>query len=159
MIKVTLMLCDFVQIAEGKLFINGGGWSIANRLRGYMAGTLEFPIDYAQRKVRGRFLLFTADGAPVEAVTAPGEQVKIAFEMELAPRQGLPRGMPLDGPFAAPLPDRDLPVGRYEWVLVIDGEEVDWRLQFSIAEARDGQLVFPDDVESRTDAGPSSAVQ
>ena len=27
-LKVTLMLADFAQVAAGKLFINGGGWSI-----------------------------------------------------------------------------------------------------------------------------------
>lgn len=133
MIHATLMLCDHAQVAEGKLFIAGGGWSYANRLQGYVAILLRIPWEYAQRHILGSLTLVDQDDS--EVVGASGDPVRISFELVGAPNVKAERGFPLDAPIAIPVPPIELPLGRYKWVFVLDGEaRPDCDLPFRIVE-------------------------
>ena len=130
MINVTLMLCDYAQVVEGKLYIVGGGWSVANRLTGHIAAIFQLPYEWAQRRMRTVFALQQADGEPVLGASS------IILEWEVAPQLAEQRGAQLDAPVAIPLPPIDLPNGRYRWVVTVDGEQNEWKLPFLITSQR-----------------------
>ena len=140
MVRATLLLCDFAQVAEGKLYISGGGWSWASRLQGYLAGVLQLPWDYAQRHLKGRALIVDGTGTPVPAIGGEGD-VRTEFEMMLAPAVSAARDMPLEAPFALPLPPRELPDGAYSLVFEFDGERrPEWVLPFRIVSRESPEL-------------------
>jgi hypothetical protein len=135
--KVTMMLADYAQVADGKLTIVGGGWSVTGPMPVpfAIAVLFEVPWDRANMKHRFRLDLVDADGHMVFAQTEDGEEpVTIEGEFEAGRPPGLKPGTPLDVPIAINLPGPPVPPGgRYEWRLTVNGEqENDWRLPFSM---------------------------
>lgn len=129
MIKATLMLCDFAQVAEGKLYISGGGWSVANVMQGYIAVLFRVPWDRANQRINAALTLLDQDGGSVPDKNG----TTITMELEVGRPPGLSRGTDLDAPLAIPVPPLELPPGRYEWVLSVDGQtEENWHLPFAI---------------------------
>ena len=65
--RVTLMLADSAQVADGKLFyILGGGWSITGPpAPSAIALLVEVPWDQTNRRLEWRFELVDSDGYPV----------------------------------------------------------------------------------------------
>jgi hypothetical protein len=135
-VKVTILLADAAQAAEGKLYVLGGGWSITGPDPSPMALAIkiEVPWDQANTPHSCRLELLDSDGQPVEAETPEGEQ-PIVFEasFEVGRPPGVKQGTPIDLPLAVNMPPVPLePGGRYEWRLLIDGRtEPDWRVAFS----------------------------
>ena len=134
--RVTMMLADYVQVAEGKLTIVGGGWSVTGPMPVPfgVAVLFQVPWDRANMQHRFRLELLDADGEPVLVETEEGEQpLVIEGEFEAGRPPGLTPGTPLDVPFAINVPGAPVPPGgRYEWRLSVNGETTDdWRLAFS----------------------------
>jgi hypothetical protein len=130
-VKATLMLCDFAQVAEGKLFISGGGWSYTNVLHGHIAVLFKVGWDEANHRITAAFSLLDTDGAAIPFGDEQQNQVTVV--LEVGRPAGLPRGTDLDVPIAVPLPNVQLNPGQYEWVLHVDGHTEDhWRLPFLI---------------------------
>ncbi|MCA1845140.1 MAG: hypothetical protein LC792_18490 [Actinobacteria bacterium] len=135
--RVTMLLCDAAQVAEGKLFVLGGGWSLAgpDPVPSAIALKLEVPWDQTSRRHRWQLSLVDADG---QAVTMGGEgggqPVVIGGDFEVGRPPGLPAGASLDVPIAINLPPLPLrPGSRYEWRLSVDDQEqADWALAFTI---------------------------
>jgi len=133
--KVTILLADAAQAAEGKLYVLGGGWSITGPDPSPMALAIkiEVPWDQANTPHTCRLELLDSDGQPVEAEAPEGEQA-IFFEagFEVGRPPGVKPGTPIDLPLAVNMPPVPLePSGRYEWRLSIDGRtEPDWRVAF-----------------------------
>lgn len=134
--RVTLLLCDAAQAVGGKLYVLGGGWSIAGPGPVTMALALkiEVPWDQANRIHDLRLALVDADGKPVMVPTQEGERpVEFKAKFEVGRPPGLRPGTPLD--YVLALNMESLPVppgGRYEWRLEIDGHsEEGWRVGFS----------------------------
>ena len=134
--KVTLLLADHAEVAEGKLFINGGGWTVTgpDPIPFGIAMYIEVPWDRANTKHTFQLELVDADGQPVTVETDDGEQpITGSGEFEVTRPLGIKAGTPLPIPMAlnfAPLPLP--PGGRFEWRLSINGEtDEDWRLSFS----------------------------
>lgn len=129
--KATLLLCDFAQVAEGKLYIAGGGWSVASAMRGYIAALFKVPWDQANHRITATFSLLDQDGSPIPF--GPEMRNQMELILEVGRPAGLPRGSDLDVPIAIPLPMVDLPPGSYEWVLQVDGRsDDDWHLPFML---------------------------
>ncbi len=136
-----MLLADYAQVADGKLTIVGGGWSLTGPAPPPFAIAIlvHVPWDQANRRHTLRLELLDADG---QAVTMPteggGDEQPIVFlddiEFEVGRPAGIKPGTPLEMPIAVnsgPLPLE--PGRRYEWRLSIDGEgDEDWRLAFSI---------------------------
>jgi hypothetical protein len=144
-VKVTMMLGDYVQVAEGKLTIVGGGWSLTGPepTAFGIAILVNVPWDQANQRHAMRLELLDADGQPVTMSTDDGEQPIVFLddtEFEVGRPVGLKPGTPLDFPLAlnsSPLP---LEPGRYEWRLTIDGvADDDWRLPFTVRDEQ-GEL-------------------
>ena len=69
--KVTILLADSAQAINGKLYILGGGWSIADPGPVLMAIAMKIEVPWDQANVRHRFKLslLTGDGQPVKVAT------------------------------------------------------------------------------------------
>ena len=139
--KVTMMLADAAQAAEGKLYILGGGWSVTGPAPSPSAIALFIQVPWDRTNVEHsfRFDLVDSDGNAVELETDPGAEEPVTFEgaFEVGRPPGVKPGTSIDVPLAInvgplPLP----PGGRYEWRLSINEEShEDWRLPFSTRSA------------------------
>jgi Family of unknown function (DUF6941) len=138
-VKATLLLADFAQVADGKLTVVGGGWSVTGPEPTPFAIAILVQVPWDQANVRHtlRLELLDADGNAVTVETDEGGEEPIVFFDDLVFEVGRPPGLkpgtPLDFPVAVnsgPLPLE--PGGRYEWRLSIDGRsDEDWRLPFT----------------------------
>ena len=140
-IRVNLLLADFAQVAENKLYIVGGGWDIIGPQIGPSAVGMIIHVswDLTNRKHTWRLELVDSDGEPVVVETPMGsdEPVAVNGEFEVGRPPGVTPGASLNVPVAinfGPLPLE--PGRRYEWRLTI-GEESDerWRLPFTVRAA------------------------
>ena len=138
--KVTLVLADFAQVAEGKLNLIGGGWTVTGPMPvPHGIGLIfEVPWDRGNERITFRLDLVDADGDPVVVDTPEGEQ-PVIFEgnFETGRPPGLKPGTPLSFPVGINFAPHPLePGGRYEWRLTVSGESrEDWRLPFSVRAA------------------------
>lgn len=133
--RVTMMLADHAQVAEGKMFISGGGWSVTGTPTqpSALAVLLQVPWADANRKIPFKLRLVNADGQPVQQQTVSGEPapVEITGEFEVGRPPGLLEGTMLDAPLAANVPPLLLAPGRYVWELWLDGETKSaWQVTF-----------------------------
>ncbi len=134
--KVTLMLADAAQVADGKLNVLGGGWCVTGPtpIPFALAGIIEVPWGQTNRNHVFRFELIDLDGNPV-VVQGPEGTAPIVIEggFEVGRPPGVRSGSYQPIPFALnsgpiPLP----PNSHFEWRFSIDGEtQEDWRLAFS----------------------------
>ncbi|MSO94773.1 MAG: hypothetical protein EXQ81_03140 [Thermoleophilia bacterium] len=142
--KVTMLLADFAQVADGKLTVVGGGWSLTgpDPTPFGIAILVHVPWDQANRRHTLRLELVDADG---RAVTVPAEDQEgdadgepVVFlndvEFEVGRPAGIKPGTPLELPLAVNSGPLSLePGSRYEWRLSINGDgDEDWRLAFSV---------------------------
>jgi hypothetical protein len=141
--KVTMLLADAAQEVGGKLYILGGGWSIAGtNAPSAIAMKFDVPWDRANIPHKLTLELLTADGEAVLVPSADGEQapLRIEAQLEVGRPPGLKRGAPIDAAMAVnfgPLPLE--PDARYEWRLSIDGQhDPDWSLAFTTRAAGPG---------------------
>lgn len=134
--KVTLLLADYAHVADGKLYVMGGGWTFTGPqpVPFALAGIIEVPWHQANRKHTFRLELLDLDGQEIHVDTPEGEQpLFFEGEFEVGRMPGLKEGVGIPFPFAlnsgpVPLP----PGGHYEWRLTMDGKQhEDWRLAFS----------------------------
>lgn len=133
-----MLLADHAQVADGKLFVSGGGWNLASpgRLSCGVGLIFHVPRRDAARTIRFVVRLLTEAGEPVSHQGPLGEApLEAAGEFEV--------GVPLH---AAPGDDLNMPVafnahlnltpGSYVWQVEIDGRaDKDWTLHFRITEA------------------------
>jgi hypothetical protein len=136
-VKVTMLLCDAAQVADGKLFVLGGGWSLTgpDPTPSAIAVKLEVPWHEADQAHHWELFLVDADG---REVTVPGpddtmQPIEIRGDFQVGRPTEIPEGSPIDLPLAfnlGPLPLE--PGSRYTWRLVIDGEtDESWTLGFT----------------------------
>lgn len=133
--KTTLMLADAAQVAEGKLYVMGGGWTMtASSPNPFaIAGIIDIPWELANEHHAIRFELIDVDGKPIVIETPSGpEAAFIAGEFEVGRPPGTPKGAAIPMPLAINHPGLQLPSGgRFEWRYAINGgEHEDWRLAF-----------------------------
>lgn len=134
---VTLMLCDYAVVAEEKLYISGGGWTVAwpRPVQCSIAIKISVPWDRANEEIAIRLELVDADGAPVLVPGDNDEPTPLLMEgtIEVGRPPGLLRGTPIDAPVAIQVPPFDLAGGqRFRWNLSLGGEShEDWQLPFS----------------------------
>lgn len=138
--RVTMLLADHATVAEGKLYVNGGGWSVTGPgpVPSAIAVLIGLPWGMADQRVQFRMRLLTQDGAPVHRQTEQGTTAAVEFGGEFVTQRppGLPLGTPLDVPLAIGVPPLRLAPGqRFSWVLELDGRtEEDWHLDFTTRE-------------------------
>ncbi|WP_373011609.1 hypothetical protein [Streptomyces sp. Amel2xC10] len=131
------MLCDHAQVAEGKLFISGGGWSVTGPLPSpsALALKIEVPWDQANTPIKFALALVDQDGKPVQQQGPLGLQpLRLEGQVEVGRPPGLTPGTPLDVPLAIGVGALPLaPGGRFTWRLELNGRtEESWQLSFSV---------------------------
>jgi hypothetical protein len=134
--KATMLLCDAAQVADGKLYILGGGWSLTGPAPAPSAIAVKIEIDWHEAVTAHHWELWLedADGQPVGIDTAEGPQmVEIRGDFEVGRPEGIPEGSPIDLPLAVNLGPIPLaPGNRYTWKLSIDGvQDTAWGLGFT----------------------------
>ena len=121
MTELTVMLCDYAEAVQGKLYIAGGGWS---ELRGSgpadlaLAVKMALPWTDADRAVPLEAALLTEDG---HAVDAGGEPVRFTAEVQASRSEDLPPGTPLDVAVAIRFANMVLAPGGYRFEVSVDG--------------------------------------
>lgn len=134
--RVTMLLCDHAQVADNKLFINGGGWDrcSAPTPPHSVAILLSVPWDRTNVQMHYELRLIHEDGGMVQITAADGSQVPVGASgtFEVGRPSGLRPGTPISVPMALPFSPMALdPDTGYAWRLTIDGEsEEDWSLPF-----------------------------
>lgn len=134
--KVTLLLAEAAQVAQGKLYILGGGWSIMgpSPTPSAIAIKVEVPWDQANRRHRLELALLDSDGQPV---IIGNDAIAIGTDFEAGRPAGLPAGTPLDVVLAINIGALALrPGSRYVWHCSINGRsEEHWQLAFTTRSA------------------------
>ncbi len=133
--NATILLCDFAETADGKLFVLGGGWN----LKGFntqmaLAILIEVPWGEANRQHQWRVQLLDADGRPVASTGPQGEAVPVQAggQFEVGRPAGIPEGTALNIPLAVNIGPLPLTEGRYTWRLELDGTSHErWQLGFT----------------------------
>ena len=134
--RVTMMLADHAVVAEGKLYVNGGGWSVrpADPVPMYLALKFDVPWDLAARPIPIELRLLDEDGRQVVQPAPTGDQaVLVAATLQVQRPAGLPPGAPIDAALAVGVPPFGLPPGRrFSWRLTVDGlGRSDWVVEFA----------------------------
>ena len=121
-----MLLCDAAQVADGKLYILGGGWSMTGPEPVPSAIALKIEVDWNEADIAHHWELYLedADGRPVMMDTPEGLQpVEVRGEFTVAQPPGVPRGSPIDVALAVNLGPLPLAPGtRFAWRMIIDGD-------------------------------------
>lgn len=120
---VSLFLCDFAQVSEGKLTAVGIGWERRP------AGNLPFGLglvmktgwEETNRKHQVGLRLMDADGQPV--ADGNGNGLEASMEMEVGRPPGAVPGTSFTSCQALNI-SWPLGPGRYQWLVLVDGQEV-----------------------------------
>ena len=126
--NVTMLLCDAAQVADGKLYILGGGWALTGPMPVPSAVAVKVEVDWHElnRSHHWELFLEDADGQAVQIETNEGPQpVEVRGDFAVPQPEGVREGSPVDLPMAVnfgPLPLA--PSNRYKWRFVVDGENL-----------------------------------
>jgi hypothetical protein len=129
------MLADAAQVAGGKLYVLGGGWSVLYAAAPFaIALKIEVPWSVGDDTHTLRLELLDEDGQVVlGGEDKPLILIESTFRTGIA--AGIKPGTPIDAVAAFPIPPLPLQTGRYEWRLTIDGQgDEDWHLGFTRAD-------------------------
>ena len=132
-VDVTLLLCDAAQVADGKLYVLGGGLTSigASPQPVAIALLLAVPWDRANIPHQWRIELIDEDGQPVVANNAP---IAVGGRFEAGRPAGVRPGTPLTVPLAIGFSALPVVAGRrYLWQLSIDGQtRTAWQSAFTV---------------------------
>ncbi len=136
LVGVTLMLADSAQVADGKLFILGGGLSEIGPgpQPSAIAMLIEVPWDRANINHDWKFELLDEDGTPVLFDDQP---VIVGGQFEAGRPAGLAPGTSMTVPMAINFTALPIDAGtRYEWRLSVNETgEPEWSLPFRVRPA------------------------
>ncbi len=123
-----MLLADSAQVADGKLYILGGGWSVTGPDPVPSAVAVKVGVDAHEFNLEHHWELFLedADGRLVQFETPEGMQsIEVRGDFSATDPIGVPLGTPVDVPIAVnfgPIPLN--PGSRFTWRMVIDGESL-----------------------------------
>ena len=131
--EATVLLADWAEAINGKLYIQGAGWNqfnAAGPVRCALAILITVGWNEANQKHRATIRLLDPDGRAVEA--EPGNPVVLETEFEVGRPAGVQEGADLPVPLAVNF-QIPLPPGRYRFALEIDDEPVGSGAPFDVA--------------------------
>ncbi len=134
---VTMLLADAAQVADGKLYILGGGLSMVGPRPQPLAVALRLSVPWDQANVahQWRLDLIDEDGQPV---SVRDKTISVNGKFEAGRPAGLRPGTPLGVALAINVTPLPLPPGRsYSFRLSIDDEtQPEWRVSFAVRTPR-----------------------
>ncbi len=137
-LKATMILCDHAQVADGKMNLLGGGWTLTGPGAAPFGIALMIDVPWRMTNTQHTFRieLIDLDGNGVVPFGLE-DPVAIDGQFEVGRPPGVRTGTSL--PFMAAVNSGPigLPPGtHYEWRLTINGQaHDDWRLPFSVRPA------------------------
>lgn len=120
-----MLLCDWAEQVNGKLYIMGGGWSvaIADRPIGIaLAIRIAIPWDRTNVAHPVSIKLLTEDGEPVG--DEDGKPIVMDGKVEVGRPAGMKPGTPIDATMAIRIPQIALKANGYRWELHVAGEKI-----------------------------------
>jgi hypothetical protein len=145
--RVTMMLADHAQVADGKLFVSGGGWSVCGPGLVACAVALLFHVPWQRTNERISFTLrlLDEDGMPVSQPGPDGSQeVQAGGQFEAGRPAGLAPGTDINVPITFNTILQLAPGRRFTWVLEVDGQvDEAWRLSFATRETQPSSQIRP----------------
>ena len=136
--EVTMLLCDFAEAVNGKLYIAGGGWTTVYGpvpLDCSVALSIAVPWNQTNQKHKLLLELLGEDGQNLAGLD--GNPIKIEGDFEVGRPAGVVPGNPISTTLAFRLQGLDLETGGYSFSLKINGTEVA-RTQFSVERTEAG---------------------
>src|ERR1700691_4865325 len=115
-----MLLADSAQVADGNLYILGGGWSVAGPDPTPSAVAIKVMVDWHEFNSSHHWELFLedADGQPVRFDTPDGPQpIEVRGDFSAV----APDGVPIAVNFG-PIPLQE--GSRFTWRMVIDGDSL-----------------------------------
>ena len=145
--KLTLILADWAQVINGKLYVMGGGWTETGPAPtpSALAALIEVSWDETNRKHPVKFELVDSDGQPVMVVAPTGAQpVVVATEFEVGRPPGVNPGTSFNLPMALNFGPLLLPPGKeFVWRGFIDDRSVEaWVVTFRTRSVQPQQLAL-----------------
>lgn len=133
--KLTLLLADWAEVLNGKLYVMGGGWTETGPAPGpsAIAAIIEVPWDETNRKHTVKFQLVDGDDQPVMIAAPTGAQrVEVAAEFEVGRPPGVLPGTSFNVPIAMNIGPLPLPPGKvFVWRCSIgDQAAAEWAMTF-----------------------------
>ncbi len=135
-----MMLADHAQVADGKLFISGGGWSTCGPEATPCAVVAIFHVPWQEtgEEISFALRLIDEDG---RGVMQPGAQdglpVQVNGHFEAHRQPGMTPGIEVNVPMTFNIVLHLAPGSRFSWVLDVDGYTDDsWRLSFETRQAQ-----------------------
>lgn len=117
-----LVVCDYAEVINGKLYMQGAGWSriVANQPVAIAVALFwRIPWGHANQKQSVTIRLMTEDGDPF--FDPAGNPVRADGEIEVGRPPGLKEGSPLDAPLAVRLGPMAFSPGGYRFELEVNG--------------------------------------
>ena len=125
LMDATLLLSDFAEAVNGKLYVMGGGWNVlfagGQPVNTSLAILVVVPWDQTNQRHELTIDLLTDDGEPVDM---GGQRVAVSGDFEVGRPPGIKPGTSMNTPFVWNFNGLVLEPGGYEWKLAIDGEPV-----------------------------------
>ena len=119
-----MLLCDFAEELNGKLYIMGGGWArlfTPNQPTNMaLAIKMLVPWNEANMTYNIGVRLVTQDQEPVQ--DDQEQDIKLLGEMEVGRPPGLGPGGRIDVPLALRFQGISLDLGVYKWEFLVDGK-------------------------------------
>ena len=148
---VTMILADSAQVADGKLYILGGGWSITGPEPMPSAVAIKVSVDWHEFNTGHHWELFLedADGQPVTFETPEGTQsIEVRGDFSASSPVGVPVGTPVDVPIAVNFGPIPLAAeSRFAWRLVIDGDTLPGAIAATLNVSRVPQCFAHDSIK------------
>jgi hypothetical protein len=126
-LEAIVLLCDFAEALNGKLYTMGAGWATVvtfQPFNTYVAVRLSVPWNATNQRHKLNLGLETEDGEPVMHPLQTEQQMRVEGEFEVGRPSGMKPGTPIVNCLVLPFLGLDLPDGGYAFVLKIDDSEV-----------------------------------
>ena len=120
----TMLICDYAEAINGKLYIMGGGWSACSPGPRHLSIAIRILVPWSEANVKHRLTLMLQDesGNTIE-LGEPPRRVEHSGDFEVGRPAGLPQGSDLAMVLAVSFMGLPLEADRgYRWQLEIDGE-------------------------------------
>lgn len=120
-----VLLCDYAEALNGKLYISGGGWSVVGLARPLRCSlAIRLATAWSETNVRQqlRVSLITQDG---QAALGPdGQPVLFAGNIEVGRPPGLAQGEDIVNCLVLSYEGLDLAAGSYEFKVEVDSKVI-----------------------------------
>ncbi len=121
--KARLILCDFAEEHNGKLYLMGGGWGRIQAgppIQVALALILNLNREELDQPHKLAVSLVKESGDP--ALDAASQPIRIEGTFESGPKPSKDSGTVFNAPVAIKVPPLALGLGRYRWELRVDDD-------------------------------------